>query len=188
MIPIELGALIASLLLLAVTAVHAFLIKNTPPQRRYLFEADEDAANFINIDPTHPANNKIENAKTADGKVKCIPSTPILTIKAYDPWVTALLRGALAELLKEHTHRAAFYRSIERSRTTLNILSALVPKRVSNEEIGDALEFIARMEKERRSKWLVHLKVATTWFWVTIHTFLHYAERIASIFKGTTGK
>lgn len=57
----------------------------------------------------------------------------------------------------------------ERARRVLDAVSACVPKRLADEEIGDALELITRMETEGRSKFLCWTKVATTVFWVAVN-------------------
>jgi hypothetical protein len=69
----------------------------------------------------------------------------------------------------------------------LDLLSALVPKRIGTEEIGDALEFINRMMAKNKPSFLIYLKVITTFWWVILHAFLHYAERAAGIVKATVG-
>jgi hypothetical protein len=84
--------------------------------------------------------------------------------------------------------RPAGPRTVETATYLLDIVSALVPKRISNEEIGDALEIICSMQKAGRPKWLVYLKVVTTFWWVILHTLLHYAERMAGILSLSAGK
>jgi hypothetical protein len=84
--------------------------------------------------------------------------------------------------------RPAGLRTQEQATYFLDLLSALVPKRIATEEIGDALELIDKMVKAKRPKWFVYLKVTTTFFWVGAHTLLHYAERVAGIVKVVTGK
>lgn len=79
-------------------------------------------------------------------------------------------------------------RTVARAEQSLDLLSALVPRRIANEEIGDALEVIQGMAKARRPRWFIALKVATTFFWVGVHTLLHCAERVAGIVKAVTGK
>ncbi|MFL5348514.1 MAG: hypothetical protein ACJ8AT_27275 [Hyalangium sp.] len=44
------------------------------------------------------------------------------------------------------------------------------------------------MVKARRPKWFVCLKVTTTFWWVAVHTLLHYAARVVGIVKVVTGK
>ncbi|MBN1208931.1 MAG: hypothetical protein JXB05_28995 [Myxococcaceae bacterium] len=68
------------------------------------------------------------------------------------------------------------------------MLSALVPRRIANEEISDALEVVHHMARAGRPKCFIALKVATTYFWVGVHTLLHCAERVAGIVKVITGK
>lgn len=87
-----------------------------------------------------------------------------------------------------HLLRPAGPRTVEKAMYLLDIASALVPKRISNEEIGDALETIDRMQKAGRPKWLVYLKVVTTFWWVFLHTLLHYAERLVGILKLAAGE
>lgn len=78
-------------------------------------------------------------------------------------------------------------RTMRTATLALDLLSMLVPKRISNEEIGDALEQIHAMVKARRPRWFIYVKVVTTFFWVGVHTGLHYAERIAGIIGKATG-
>jgi hypothetical protein len=44
-----------------------------------------------------------------------------------------------------------------------------VPKRLADEEIGDALESIARLARERRPKWQIYLKAASAAFFVLLN-------------------
>ncbi|WP_434390607.1 hypothetical protein [Melittangium boletus] len=81
--------------------------------------------------------------------------------------------------------RAASSRHAE---IALDLLSALVPKRIATEEVGDALEYINKMRAMKKPSWLVFLKVVSTFWWVIIHTLLHYTERIAGIMKTAIGK
>ncbi|WP_224361085.1 hypothetical protein [Hyalangium versicolor] len=84
--------------------------------------------------------------------------------------------------------RFAGSRTVERATYFLDLLSMVVPKRIANEEIGDAVELIHRMAKVRRPKWFIALKVATTYFWVGVHTLLHCAEQVAGIVSLARGK
>ncbi|MFP2905950.1 hypothetical protein ACLESD_13010 [Pyxidicoccus sp. 3LFB2] len=92
----------------------------------------------------------------------------------------------LMHLLKP-TSRPAGARSLHRATSALDFLGTLVPKRIANEEIGDALEQIHAMVKARRPRWFITIKVSTTFFWVAVHTGLHYAERVAGIIGKATG-
>ena len=82
---------------------------------------------------------------------------------------------------------AAGPRVVRKAACALDFLSAIVPKRIANEEIGDALEQIHAMATARRPRWFIYVKVATTFFWVAVHTGLHYAERVAGIIGKATG-
>jgi hypothetical protein len=78
-------------------------------------------------------------------------------------------------------------RTLDKATLALDVLSALVPKRIATEEIGDALEFIHEMKAKGRPAILVLLKVVTTFWWVTVHTGLHFAERALGIVKAFVG-
>lgn len=78
-------------------------------------------------------------------------------------------------------------RTLDKATLALDVLSALVPKRIATEEIGDALEFIHGMKAKGRPAVLVFLKVVTTFWWVTVHTGLHFAERALGIVKAFVG-
>jgi hypothetical protein len=70
----------------------------------------------------------------------------------------------------------------------LELLAALLPRRIANEEIADALEMIHQMAEAARPRCFIAIKVATTYFWVGLHTLLHCGERVAGIVKVVTGK
>jgi hypothetical protein len=69
--------------------------------------------------------------------------------------------------------------ALERAKQAFELLEAFVPKRICNEEIGDAMEVIHRMVYHGRPRWMVRLKVATTYFWVITHAVLDYAIKLA---------
>jgi hypothetical protein len=58
-----------------------------------------------------------------------------------------------------------------RVQCVLGLVEVLVPKRIADEELGDAMEIIDRMIEQRRPPSHVYLKVATTIFWVLLHAF-----------------
>lgn len=53
---------------------------------------------------------------------------------------------------------------------TFRFVSLLVPKRLANEEIGDALEVITEHFKRSPKRWPVYLKLVTTIFWIAVNT------------------
>ncbi len=55
---------------------------------------------------------------------------------------------------------------------------ALLPKRYTNEEFGDAEEEISRRRAEGCSPWWVRLKILTTIFWVLIHIVVEEYARM----------
>lgn len=93
---------------------------------------------------------------------------------------------------QKHSHaemaHSAPLNPVERARVALDLLSAMVPARIANEEIGDALEIIHRMAAAKCPKWRIYLRVATTFFWVSVHTLSHSAERVAGGLKAVTGR
>jgi hypothetical protein len=70
-----------------------------------------------------------------------------------------------------------------RARRALELLQVLVPKRIADEEIGDALEVINALPAGPGSRWtrvLVWVKVITTYFWTILHTFREKAMAAGS--------
>lgn len=61
-----------------------------------------------------------------------------------------------------------------------DFVSLLVPRRLANEELGDALEVINREIAKRRPRWRIWLKVGTTLFWITINSL----RWISGAFRG----
>jgi hypothetical protein len=78
--------------------------------------------------------------------------------------------------------------TMRRAKKAFDLLEALVPQRIANEEIGDALELIHRWVKARRPKWMIYLKVATTFFWVLTHSVLDWIIKAGGAAKLLIGK
>ena len=47
-------------------------------------------------------------------------------------------------------------------------LAALTPKRIWDEDVGDAIETIYAMERAGCSRFMIRLKITSAWFWVLI--------------------
>jgi hypothetical protein len=123
-----------------------------------------------------------------------------------DPWIRAYRGGppqdlgaeeVLNALLKARRSRrqsgtnllsASGPDTIARAGFALDLLSAIVPRRIANEEIGDALEVIHELAKAQRPRFFIYIKVITTYWWVLLHTLLHYGERVAGIVSLARGK
>ena len=61
----------------------------------------------------------------------------------------------------------------------LDLLQVLVPKRLADEEIGDAWEVVNSILAGPVSRWtrvLVWVKVVTTYFWTILHAFRETAK------------
>jgi hypothetical protein len=56
-----------------------------------------------------------------------------------------------------------------RATRAFDLLAALVPRRLADEEIGDAIEHIKRRCEAGVAAWWVIVKVISTFFWVTYH-------------------
>jgi len=65
-------------------------------------------------------------------------------------------------------------RALAPAERSLDLLAILVPSRIANEEIGDALEIIHAMARDQRPAWAIYLRVARTFFWVGMHTVQHH--------------
>ncbi len=50
---------------------------------------------------------------------------------------------------------------------------AALPTRLANEELGDALEDIARRASLGQSKWLIYFKMVTSVLWTAVHAVQH---------------
>lgn len=61
-------------------------------------------------------------------------------------------------------------RALRRANRTFEIIELVVPKRISAEEIGDAMETIAFLISQGRPSWQIYVKVVTTVLWVLIHS------------------
>lgn len=63
--------------------------------------------------------------------------------------------------------------------SSFRLVDLLVPKRLSNEEIGDAVECINRMLMDPAYKpWKIWLKVATTWIWIAVNAVRNVASAL----------
>lgn len=78
-------------------------------------------------------------------------------------------------------------RIIDQASKALDLLEALVPRRIANEEIGDAQEYIHRMVAAHRPRWMVYLKVATTYFWILTHALAAVITRAADALRSLGG-
>jgi hypothetical protein len=58
-------------------------------------------------------------------------------------------------------------------------LGAHIPKRVSDEELGDALEALHRMVKEGQPRWKLHARLLSTLFWASAHAVQDYLHHVA---------
>lgn len=59
---------------------------------------------------------------------------------------------------------------VEYAARLLDLVSLIVPRRLAQEEIGDALERTHRLASLGRPRWEIWLKVSTTVFWVLVNS------------------
>jgi len=91
------------------------------------------------------------------------------------------ITGPPAELFAEEQQ------IIDQASKALDLLEALVPRRIANEEIGDAQEYIHRMVAAHRPRWMIYLKVATTYFWILTHALAASITRAADALRSLGG-
>jgi hypothetical protein len=74
--------------------------------------------------------------------------------------------------------------SLERAATVFNFVSSVLPQRIADEELGDALENINARANAGRPAWEIELKVWMTVLWAVVHSVEDTVVRIARIWKG----
>jgi hypothetical protein len=60
------------------------------------------------------------------------------------------------------------------------LITLLGPRRVVNEELGDALEQIHQLQRDGEPRWRIYLKMCSAIFWVGVNI----AREISSVFWG----
>ena len=75
----------------------------------------------------------------------------------------------------------------KRALALLDLASLLAPKRVREEEIGDALEDIHRRLSQGQPAWKIYLRVASTLFWVAINSLREITGALLGRSKAGTG-
>lgn len=72
----------------------------------------------------------------------------------------------------------------DRAANIFNVVSAVVPQKLANEELGDALEDVRRRVRENRPRSEIELKIWSSVFWVGVHTLGDLARQVVAIAKG----
>lgn len=96
-------------------------------------------------------------------------SPPVLADNTMKNVMTILAVVGLFFIAYKYSQKSS---RIPRSRRALELLQVLVPKRIADEEVGDALEVISTLIAGQPSRWtrvLVWVKVATTYLWTIFH-------------------
>ncbi len=75
-------------------------------------------------------------------------------------------------------------RAARRAERSFNTLSSFLPKRLCNEEIGDALEDITRRVREGQPVWQLYAKMLSTWVWVLWHGLWDFVGHMTRALTG----
>ncbi len=98
----------------------------------------------------------------------------------------ALARSLGVELTVRQQHA---FRALEQADKIFGYLSALLPKRIADEEIGDALEDLHDRARRGRPSRELKVKIWATTFWVVVHVALHYLTKFKSaLLPGTASE
>jgi hypothetical protein len=90
----------------------------------------------------------------------------------------ALVEEGLALAVQAEAMQAQA-QALARANRALGVVELLVPKRIANEELGDAMEHVCSMVERGAPRWHVYFKVLTTIFWVLLHAFRAYGRATA---------
>ena len=88
------------------------------------------------------------------------------------------------EVLELERRDRTLNRAAARVAIVFDFIELLVPKRLADEEIGDALERIARLAREGRPKWQIYVKGASAVFFV----LLNWLREVTSSLLGKKNK
>lgn len=113
--------------------------------------------------------------RAAQARLKMARVTEALAEARAEAAVPEVLTPVRVQLARE----AEFARALTFASRALGFVELLVPKRIANEELGDAAETILRLVEQRRPQWQVYLKVVTTIFWVLFNAFRTSGRRAA---------
>lgn len=95
-------------------------------------------------------------------------------------WTLWTLRAPLRARLLSMGH----FGTSERAATVFHFVSAILPQRIADEGLGDALENIKARTMAGRPAWEIELKMWTTVLWAVVHSTEDTVVRIARIWKG----
>ncbi|PTL82157.1 hypothetical protein [Vitiosangium sp. GDMCC 1.1324] len=102
-----------------------------------------------------------------------VPASAVARTETAEP--TALAKSPdLPELLLE----------------TLRLFDAVgahIPRRISDEELGDALEAIHKMVQEGQPRWRIQVRILSTLFWVSAHSVQDCVHELVGTETAATG-
>lgn len=95
----------------------------------------------------------------------------------------------LAAAMLRKSRKQSPARVLNRAKGIFGLASALLPARVVDEELGDALEDVNRRLKEGRPRYEINLKIWGAVFWATFHSTSYALKRLGkavSSFRSTS--
>ncbi|HYO74583.1 MAG TPA: hypothetical protein VEU33_51765 [Archangium sp.] len=103
----------------------------------------------------------------------CVPSAAPVRKEAAPP--VALARfPEQSELLRE-------------AQRLFDALGTRLPRRISAEELGDALEALQQMVRAGQPKWRIQMRILSTLFWVSTHTVQDGVHALVGTETAATG-
>jgi hypothetical protein len=114
--------------------------------------------------PLHPAPCQFDEPELTDA------ATPETTVVAF--------------VVKELTKVARRNLALDRGDRALGFISLVLPARIRNEDIGDAMEVLHRLKMEKKPAWQVYLKLVSTILWVMWATIIEVEHALVGKKKG----
>ncbi|MGK4001117.1 hypothetical protein WMF31_00730 [Sorangium sp. So ce1036] len=78
-------------------------------------------------------------------------------------------------------HAEVAERSMLRVECAFRFVALFLPKRLVDEEIGDAVEEISLQLQRSPARWPVYLKIVTTVFWVMVHAIGYLVSQLKGV-------
>jgi hypothetical protein len=65
----------------------------------------------------------------------------------------------------------------------LGLLSLILPRRLRDEDLGDALEDLACLRRSGAPRWQLHVKVVSTVFWLSLNAVREISSALQGVFS-----
>lgn len=106
---------------------------------------------------------------------------------AATPATNAVARPMVLVRTPEQPEQSELLREAQR---LFDAMGAHLPRRISTEELGDALEALQNMVREGQPKWKLQARILSTLFWVSAHSVqdgVHALIRTETAATGNNG-